>query len=42
MSNLKTITPSPIPLPSREGVRKPSPLAGEGRERGHFRNGPHP
>ena len=25
----------PLPLPSREGDLKPSPLAGEGRERGH-------
>ncbi len=27
-------TLSPFPLPSREGDSKPSPLAGEGRERG--------
>jgi hypothetical protein len=26
----------PLPLPSREGTIKPSPLAGEGRERGNF------
>gem|GEM_PF-3622057 len=29
--------PPPFPLPSREGDLKPSPLAGEGRERGHLR-----
>jgi hypothetical protein len=26
----------PKPLPSREGIMKPSPLAGEGRVRGAF------
>ena len=29
-------SPSPFPLPSREGDLKPSPLAGEGRERGQI------
>jgi hypothetical protein len=31
---------SPSPNPSRQGrgIRKPSPLAGEGRERGNFKN----
>jgi phosphopantetheinyl transferase len=36
MSNLTQLSPTPNPLPSREGVRKPSPLAGEGRVRGKF------
>jgi hypothetical protein len=32
--NLRQISPSPFPLPSREGIRIPSPPAGEGRVRG--------
>jgi hypothetical protein len=33
--DVSQLSPSPFPLPSREGIEKPSPLAGEGRMRGH-------